>query len=40
VSGVFNAGDLTTFVDAMQRALPLTAETTEDGVVHLRSRGS
>ena len=40
VSGVFNAGDLTTFVDAMQRALPVTAETTDDGVVHLRSRGS
>jgi transmembrane sensor len=38
LSGVFDAGDLNTFVDAVQRALPVTSETDEDGVVHLRRR--
>jgi len=40
LSGVFNAGDLPAFVDAVQRVLPVTAGTEEDGVVHLRHRGS
>ena len=39
VSGVFDAGDLTTFVDAVQRVLPVAAETTQDGAIHLRSTG-
>jgi len=38
VSGVFDAGDLTTFVDAVQRVLPVTAETDEKGTIHLRRR--
>jgi len=36
LSGVFNAGDIPTFLDAVQRALPVAAETGEDGVMHLR----
>ena len=39
LSGVFDAGDLNTFLDAVQRALPVAAETDADGVVHLRRRG-
>ena len=39
LSGVFNAGDLPAFVDAVQRVLPVTAGTEDDGAVHLRRRG-
>jgi transmembrane sensor len=38
LSGVFDAGDLPAFLGAVQRALPVTAETGEDGVVRLQSR--
>jgi transmembrane sensor len=38
LSGVFDAGDLKAFVDAVQRALPVVAETHEDGTIYLRRR--
>jgi transmembrane sensor len=38
ISGVFNAGDLTAFLDAVQRELPVVAETGDDGVVRLQRR--
>jgi len=38
LSGVFNAGDLPAFVGAVQRVLPVTAATEDDGAVHLRRR--
>jgi transmembrane sensor len=38
LSGVFDAGDLKAFVDAVQRALPVVAETHEDGAIYLRRR--
>lgn len=38
LSGVFDAGDLSTFVDAVQRVLPVATDTDEAGVVHLHRR--
>jgi transmembrane sensor len=40
ISGVFNAGDLAAFADAVQRELPVVAETGDDGVLHLRRRAA
>jgi transmembrane sensor len=40
LSGVFDAGDLRTFTEAVQRVLPVTVETTADGVIHLRASAS
>lgn len=40
LSGVFDAGDLNAFLGAVQRALPVAAETEDDGAVHLRSRAT
>jgi transmembrane sensor len=37
ISGVFNSGDISTFVDAAQRMLPVRAEMAEDDSIHLRS---
>lgn len=37
LSGVFNAGDVETFVDAVQRALPVRATRTSEGIL-LRTR--
>ena len=36
LSGVFDAGDAASFVDAVQRVLPVAASTTADGVIHLQ----
>lgn len=38
LSGVFDAGDLNTFVDAVQRVLPVIAVDTPDGGIRLRRR--
>lgn len=40
ISGVFSAGDVTTFVDTMHRAFALEAETREDGTVVLSGPAS
>ncbi|MDR3506874.1 MAG: FecR domain-containing protein, partial [Caulobacteraceae bacterium] len=39
VSGVFNAGDLTTFVDTVTHYLPVQASDQPDGAVVLRRKG-
>jgi transmembrane sensor len=38
LSGVFNSGDLTTFVDVVQRALPVFASQDADGTIRLSHR--
>jgi transmembrane sensor len=38
ISGVFEAGDTQGFLDAVQRYLPVTTDSTEPGKVELRSR--
>lgn len=38
LSGVFNAGDLSTFLEAVQRALPVTAAQDADGTIRLSHR--
>ncbi|MGA0605282.1 FecR family protein [Phenylobacterium sp. VNQ135] len=38
LSGVFNAGDLSTFLDVVQRALPVTAAQDADGTIRLSHR--
>jgi transmembrane sensor len=38
MSGVFNAGDVATFVDTVTRYLPVEARRTDDGAVELRAR--
>jgi transmembrane sensor len=39
ISGVFNAGDISTFIDTIQRAFPVQAQQNDDGAVVLRRRG-
>jgi transmembrane sensor len=39
LSGVFNVGDVPTFVDAVTRYLPVHAKTLPDGEIDLRGRG-
>lgn len=38
ISGVFEAGDTRGFLDAVERYLPVTADSTEPGKIELRSR--
>lgn len=38
VSGVFDTDHVSTFVDTVQRVLPVWAQTDEDGSIHLRSK--
>lgn len=39
ISGVFNAGDVTTFVDAVQHGLPVRADRTGNGGIVLKLKG-
>jgi transmembrane sensor len=39
ISGVFNSGDVETFIDTVTRYLPVVAVAGKDGSVELRSRG-
>ncbi len=38
LSGVFDVGDAGSFVDAVQRLLPIAASTSADGVIHLQHK--
>jgi transmembrane sensor len=39
ISGVFNSGDVATFVDAAERSLPVQSAVTPDGSIFLRAAG-